>query len=690
MKKELIKRALEDGNLICKPYKYGRPDDNALPDTEEAKAIVLGLRSCQEAVEEPEYTAFFENLTGRYEGEHSRCCVNQAGFHMELWWSRTLAPDDAGAAKVWRYSADFDHETGVFDIRAHGTTKVLGHVVPDPPKLRIEWADDYPSDTLTRASKRATMSDRAIRLLQSMSLAKNPTVQQRIAQEHLPVSRTRLDDFWDVLRSRKRIRSKQEAVDDKMFRDLLQELFVIEPGGGNQNAEPIMTAIRHVCAGLTASLSGFAPAERRQAGTLSIWVLLTWTESLKTPSGSLEIRTLYEWLQRVLHYADEFALAKMPEVGVIKRELGVRLEGKFKYRVTIDLKAFGWDVGFGVGKLMAKKLTPKIKDATDGAIDKLVGRFEKLQKHADKLKKMKDAAVKKAIGKIAKYGKAHAGGRYITGIMVVEAPDGAWTEAYVVHALFAGAGRDSGMKVYEGMEASGYAETDVAWTPGAFCGEFVLLPGVEAGGPDGKRAKDQCIWLVEGSGTDEALQIIFDDVKKDALMADIGWGVGTIDTLEDVAQIILPKITERDALFDYAVEYTQDANIHFALSSATVGEDARQALRIFAACELAELRDPSSAMVIGGFADRLGPKWYNRELSKARSANVRQALKDCLGSDFQAKVETFGMGEDLLEVLDEAFEFPNDAPSPEWRRSFVVLDAHAGISLRTRDLKDSG
>jgi outer membrane protein OmpA-like peptidoglycan-associated protein len=688
MKKELIHRSLEGGNLICKPYRYGRPSDDLLPDTEDAKAIVLGLRNCQQAFAEPEYTAFFENLTGRYEGESSRCCINQAGYHMELWWSRNPKRDDTRFATVWRGHADFDPETGLFEIRERAGGERMGTIVSDPPRLTIEWTDGTAQDTLTRVSKRATMSDRAVGLLRGLASTKDPLAAHRIAQEHIPVSQRRLEALWEVLRSRTRIPSKDEELRDKTLRQLLQALFEIEPGGGNQNVESIMTAIKRICEALSDALSGFPQSERDRAGALSIWVLLSWTESLRAPSGTHEVRTLYEWFQRVLHYDREFALAPMRELSVIKRSFRVRLQGKFRYRVAVDLKVIGWDVGFGVGKLLAKKLAPKVKAITDGAIDRAAERWSKIGKHADRLKKWKDKAANKALGKITKFGQAHAGGRLITGVMVVESPEAAWTEAYVVHALFGGGGRDSGLKGYSEMLADGWAETGVAWTPEAFCGQFVVLPGLEATGPDGKRAADQCIWLLEGSGADGSLQVVFDEVKTDALRADIGWGYGVVDTLEDDAKIVLPELPERDGVFDYATEYAQDAKVHFALSSATVGEDARQALRIFAACELAELRDPTSSLVIGGFADRLGPKWYNRELSLARAGNVEQALHDCMGDDFHAKVKTFGMGEELLEVLDEAFDFPNNAAQPEWRRSFVVLDAHAGISLRTRDLKD--
>jgi len=191
------------------------------------------------------------------------------------------------------------------------------------------------------------------------------------------------------------------------------------------------------------------------------------------------------------------------------------------------------------------------------------------------------------------------------------------------------------------------------------------------------------IWLLDGKGTAPQTMLVFDHVDTDASDMDLGWGMGNVMDLddEDIERWEIPDAP----MFDYALEYRQDANVHFQLGSATVRDPARQLLRIFAANELALLRDPLSRVAIEGFADRIGQRWYNQKLSESRAANVRQALEDCLDEDLKATVETHGYGEDVLMALGEGFGFPDGGANEQWRRVFVVMNTHVAATMGTSE-----
>ena len=89
--------------------------------------------------------------------------------------------------------------------------------------------------------------------------------------------------------------------------------------------------------------------------------------------------------------------------------------------------------------------------------------------------------------------------------------------------------------------------------------------------------------------------------------------------------------------------------------------------------QLAELRETDSYLRIFGYADRLGRRWFNEELSESRAANTLQAIKDCVGPKVSAEIETYGAGEDGLAVLNNFMNFPDDHPTPEMRKVVIWL-----------------
>jgi outer membrane protein OmpA-like peptidoglycan-associated protein len=192
--------------------------------------------------------------------------------------------------------------------------------------------------------------------------------------------------------------------------------------------------------------------------------------------------------------------------------------------------------------------------------------------------------------------------------------------------------------------------------------------------------------IAEGSGNDASIQLVFDrDIKTGMTRSDIGWGHGWIQ--EEEGFEIEPSRPKRARIVKYDKEYEREDSASFQLSSATIRHDGRQDLRIFAANELALLRDPDARLDITGFADRLGGRWYNDVLSLARANNALQALQDCTGG-IGATANTKGHGERHLAALGDAMGFPDSSASPEWRRVFLVLNGVASISLRVIDLED--
>jgi hypothetical protein len=94
-----------------------------------------------------------------------------------------------------------------------------------------------------------------------------------------------------------------------------------------------------------------------------------------------------------------------------------------------------------------------------------------------------------------------------------------------------------------------------------------------------------------------------DDIRLDTSphnLAGFGWGAIELD------KPIKDPPMRRGEVIEVKTGHNDNEAINFRLSSATILDEGRQALRAFAANELAALRDPDSVLQIVGFADRLG------------------------------------------------------------------------------------
>lgn len=136
---------------------------------------------------------------------------------------------------------------------------------------------------------------------------------------------------------------------------------------------------------------------------------------------------------------------------------------------------------------------------------------------------------------------------------------------------------------------------------------------------------------------------------------------------------------------DYAAAYQLQDDLHFCLGSAALTEDARQALRIVCANELAEFMSTDTSLRIVGHTDRVDNETRNYELSKMRANNTLVAIRDILGDRFQipddpAHLTLEGKGEE-----EAAKAQPNGRkPDPRFRRVDVFLNSRLVFSLKAQ------
>lgn len=682
-----------EGDVVCWSPAYAKKELAA--DDPHAPAIVLGLLQCQLAPPDPEYDAV-HNMTGRYESSGAMCCVNQAGFHMEIWYSSKV-----GGRKLFRYGADYNPSAAsslpTFELREPGDVTPfldprLAAVERSEPAGLLEvttsstfdiaWPDGT-KEAFRRFSPRATLSDRLVAQLVAGKFGHgHPIIDGWLENEHRPASDKRMRELLDVV--------VRDRADDSglTLKERLQGLFAIEVDESMLHRDKVQSAIKGIVRAIERVTSDvFVAEDRRRVASLALPAILDSELNIFSPAGIPETRTRYAWFQRVLVYNDNHTLGAVA-AGAITEWLGVtpakpvlyELDGVFNVasaEVALPFASSLVKAGkFGRG--VAKKGVAKLLDW--------------IQKHrwdwGTTLKKYRAQLEKKLVDKVGGLLggllEAHAGGKVLFGVLRVRAPDGTWEAEYDVAAtvFLIGTGDASAGLDSEPMTAKGWAESPVDWKPSSFPGMFKIMPGLMATDAYGNRAEKQMVWVLDGGGTTSTIQLVFDKVETKTSDMDLGLGTGYISDLDDddVEHTTFGMLP----MFEYTTAYKQEDAIQFQLGSATLRWSGRQMLRVFAANELALLRDPTSRVDVEGFADRIGQRWYNKKLSQARAANIRQALIDCVGGDLNATIETRGHGEDVLAALGEAF-YPDEKPSEQWRRGFVVMNAQVAATLGTND-----
>lgn len=678
-KKTDPKRAeLEDGSIVCWPREYGHldgPDPSTPKATENRQRVVAALKDCQRTEGSSEYAGGLPEITGRYEGPRSQCCINQAGLYAVVWWS--YAETDA-SKKAWFYGATFEESTGRFLVHEAGDpSKVVADLVVrrggSRPEITFEWypGNEGPTDVLVRYSLRATLSERAVDAIRKqLPATPHPVVLGAIEQEHTPLAPTVAEEYVRGLEGKAVKRGLQQLFREEVtntaeswdqvrkaiepLANTLNEIFRrgVVINDGDQDAVPTTAEERRILArvryAIQESLHGYFVT--LEVGT----------------SGESQTASLFEWFQRALYYNQDgtggFPNARFKHV--VQTWLGATLHGHYTYELEIDLDGVVAEASIPVGK--------KLGDI--------------VEKYGSKLP---FGGAKRISKQLAKKLKLNVGMRALTGPLTIRSRGLAqnWEATYWVYFAVASGGGGGSRLGLRHLRGTGTTETNLEWRPEHFVGGITVLNGHLARDKQDVLEEHQLIWIAEGSHPSEpSVQLLLNriDTNLSASALGIGWG-----EIMDPRQIEdAPETPVEPKIFSYSAKYGRGADVSFTLGSATILEDGRRMLRILAANELAALRDASTVVTFHGFADRLGGVGYNDVLSEMRAENSKTALLDCLDGTAVATMTAQGHGERVLALLDEAFDFPDQSPSPEWRRVFVLVHGEASVELVVRDLKD--
>ena len=285
---------------------------------------------------------------------------------------------------------------------------------------------------------------------------------------------------------------------------------------------------------------------------------------------------------------------------------------------------------------------------------------------------------------------------YWRGTITIEKTTGdKWKHSFSIW-LIAG---EAGLTIKLHDTLSGKAESSFDWKPPDVPGR-VSMGKVEAGVTvlGGKASAQAGFMHIHGRGYLPPLEVLFADtglgievpfgkdedsrkVKPQAIDVSIGpggaWGKIGDKSFSDIDYSTVQIKT------DYSVDYSLTGDVHFCLDSALLTEDARQALRIMCANELAAFMSTNSHLTIYGHTDRSQTDEYNLRLSTFRAENALQAIKDILGVKFKVSdrnVVALGKGEAEAKRDNR----PENEVNPKYRRVDIVLNARLVLSLKAQ------
>jgi outer membrane protein OmpA-like peptidoglycan-associated protein len=674
----IYRRELPGGSIVCGSRVY--TDRDELPIDPEAPVVALRLSHCFETAPAPEYGGPVKHITGRFLGERYTCCINQAGLHIELWLSPLPEPEasvrttedilsvpvtKARARKVYRYGGDFDEAKGEFQLYSHrNREEIRGKLVIglSPEKVSLKWGEStaHDDDVLFRFETRATLSDDAVAALDPGGLAaKDEVVAGLLEAEHAPPSPTAVAEL-------KRVFEMKDSAPSTL-RTQLRRLFSLAPSHTNASRAEIKRGIDAIEHNLLRELAEHASFSHRRSLP---WALQPYLREqrlhITLASGLTETRSLYEWLQIVLHWDREYTAGGARRLHAIQTWLAVQPARPHRYTLTLDIVGRGFDIAIPFSKVASDKLD-KLGDEYIEQIP-IVGK-----------------AVKGAKKWLAKKIDSRYGGRLFAGSLMIhhDSPTNPWTHTYPVSFYVFSTGRGGASMSKVEIFATGTTETSIEWQPSDFVGLATIMTGWWAGDKQGERKENQQVWVAEGSGPDASIQLVFDSVVTKRGQDYLGYWHGEIGDPQFEREA--PAYAKPRKVVDYSAPHGDLTTAHFVRGSATIQDEGRHRLRVFAASELALIREVDSGVTIEGFADRPGRRWYNDILAEQRARNTKRALVDCLDADLHAKVVTDSHGERPLEALDKLFDFPDRSATPEWRRVLVILNAHVVVSLIVPD-----
>jgi subtilisin family serine protease/outer membrane protein OmpA-like peptidoglycan-associated protein len=274
---------------------------------------------------------------------------------------------------------------------------------------------------------------------------------------------------------------------------------------------------------------------------------------------------------------------------------------------------------------------------------------------------------------------------YYRGTITVEKTTGSrWKQSFKI-AL-------KGFQVKPGFSVSeeGEAETYYDWTerdiPGSVETVFAKVGGSAPGVKLGAGA-----WFMHifGSnylpymtvlGTDLSANLKLDDkFKLDVINLGGLWGEIYSKDLPDKDYSKFVSTT------NYVADYKLQDDVHFCLGSSLLTEDARQALRIVCAHELAGFMSPDSTLKIVGHTDRVDTEARNYELSEMRAKNSLVVIRDVLGSSFQIPDDPAHLIHEGKGEEEAAKAQPNGQnPDPRFRRVDIFLNSRLVFSLKAK------
>ena len=653
-------KVLADGSMSCKPSEFSRREE--LPETEEAQCVVAGVEDCMETGHSPDPTL---PITGRYEtlsnseGHELLVSVNRAGLWLELWITKVLGRSTANR-HVYRLSGIGADD--IFELYEPWNLekpvgKLVGvHASVDAARLQVDLEDyGLGISNLLRYSHEAVVSDGAL-LANEKALPEVYELEQR-----KPLHPSHVQWIEDVLTGSR-------------LRGLMTDFFAIEVDHTYESAPKLADKILEIDTYLHKLLVDGYDWDRREQSLLRQLhdgdrVLFEFYAHVALHRFAFTIneqnKLVYHWLQEALRVYRDHGTPGAKLEG-LRRYLAIEElpPASFEYRLELELVGIDAKVGkrFKAGKLpVLKRLPKKVRERIEKYIKDYVG------------------------GDVGGF----LGGRGMVGTITVTKEAGetpGWTEWFLVAVGGARGSLIGDGKVERNftLDAKGYCTTPTEWKPTDFPGQFVGFDGYMAEDRQGKRADNQFVWLLYGSGDHPSIQAVFDEVDTKLSKDMLGMQVGRIIEVP-LTDTEKPRAIDKTGKVDYVIRRNLHHQSHFVTGSPHLSEDARMALRIVCANELAMLRSDLTEVLVVGFADRVDRRWYNESLSKMRARNTMQAMFDVAGDDIRAALEIAWKGERAAEL----YGMEDETDSHEFRRVEVIIGGRLVASLRVLDPKKS-
>lgn len=658
------RKVLADGSLSCKPIEYAKTD--VLPNTEEAQSVVVGVEDCMMAppAEDPAGT-----LTGRYYtsytgGTDLLVSINQAGLWLELWITRALGRtkinrteyrlSGSGQENHWELFEPWNPEVTVGTITVMAATPHHAHLKIDLEAYGLGKAE------LWRYSAEAVVSDGLLNkhegelpplLEPEQRRPLHPEYKRRIYDM---LTSTALDDLiraffaLDPEKEREELPKRLEAIDGYVRVRLLDGAPIGHPDEAIFHTYVEADGRRVHCAALHRGDIGLF----RFHAELALRRHMVRVDTTRRPA--------YEWLQTALYLVDRYAYGK-PKVRALRADLKILpIDEDTRFMYGAEITAVG----------------------ADGKVGRAVDVLGKIKGLPPIVKKRIEKWIKKALGGAP---GGYVGARTMIGLVTIRKTGGgsseSWEKDYV--AIFQGVRLShvgSGMIEHQTQfKASGWMTTSVEWSPDDFCGVFHGFDGAMAG--DGYRSPQmgQIVWSLDGGSNPEGF-LFWDEVQTALSNDGVGmmWGyMREVPLTEETVSSAVDTTRE----MDYVIMRRLEHDAHFVTGSPLLTEDARMAVRMICANELALLRSAYTEVFLTGYADRVDRLWYNESLSKMRASNTLQAMFDVLGEDLCASTDVDWKGERAAKLYGLA----DGTATRAYRRVNIVIGGRLVGSLRVFD-----